>query len=561
MNIPILPLAKTPSGVDGLDEITGGGLPKSRASLICGGAGSGKTLFALTFLVEGALQYDEPGVFVCFEETQDELAANVASLGYDLKNLVAANKISIDYVHVERSEIEETGDYDLDGLFIRLDYAIKSIGAKRVVLDTIEALFSGLSNEGVLRAELRRLFRWLKDQGVTALITAERGDGALTRHGLEEYVSDCVVLLDHRVVDQVATRRLRVVKYRGAAHGTNEYPFLIDADGISVLPVTSVELAHQVYVERVSTGVAGLDEMLGGRGFWRGSSILVSGMSGTGKTTIAAHFADAACRRGEKALFFAFEESPAQIVRNMRSVGIDLQPWVDAGLLRFSASRPTFWGLEMHLARMHKEVESFKPDVVVVDPIYNLNAVGTPTEVRAMLLRLIDYLKSRGVTALLTAVDAGDVKDVENAGVSSLMDAWVLVQMIEGSGERNRGLYVIKARGVAHSNQIREFLMTEQGVRLREAYLGQGEVLTGSARLAQEARESELEIERQLALSVKQGEIERNRRRIEAQIAVLQAELDGQSREAELFVARQAAASSAEAATRQRIAALRGNEK
>ncbi len=409
-------LSKAPSGITGLDEITGGGLPRGRASLICGGAGSGKTLFALTHLVEGALKYGEPGAFICFEETEEELAANVASLGFDLKQLIASNKLAVDYVHVERSEIEETGEYDLDGLFVRIDYAIKSVGAKRVALDTIEALFSGLSNTGVLRAELRRLFRWLKDQGVTSVITAERGDGVLTRHGLEEYVSDCVIVLDHRVADQVATRRLRVVKYRGASHGTNEYPFLIDAGGIGVLPVTSVELAHDVSNERVSTGVAGLDAMLGGEGFWRGSSVLVSGMAGTGKTTLAAAFVDAACRRGERAIYFAFEESPHQIVRNMRSVGVDLQPWIDAGLLRFSASRPTLWGLEMHLARMHKEVETFAPQVVAIDPIYNLSAVGSATEVRMMLLRLIDYLKSKTVTALLTAADAGDVKDIGACG-------------------------------------------------------------------------------------------------------------------------------------------------
>jgi circadian clock protein KaiC len=554
-------LSKVPSGISGLDEVTGGGLPKGRASLICGGAGSGKTLFAMTFLVEGALKYDEPGVFLCFEENEDELTANVASLGYDLKTLIATKKLAVDYVHVERSEIEETGEYDLDGLFVRLDHAIKSVGAKRVVLDTIEALFGGLSNTGVMRAEFRRLFRWLKEQGVTAIITAERGEGALTRHGLEEYVSDFVIMLDHRVSDQVATRRLRVVKYRGAAHGTNEYPFLIDSDGICVLPVTSLDLAHEVVNERITTGIAGLDEMLGGKGFWRGSSILVSGMAGTGKSTIAAHFVDAACRRGDSAVYFAFEESPRQIVRNMRSVGIDLQQWVDAGLLRFSASRPTFWGLEMHLARMHKEVEDFNPKIVVVDPIYNLSAVGSANEVRIMLLRLIDYLKSRQVSAMFTAVDAGNIKDAEHAGVSSLMDSWLLVLTIEGNGERNRGLYVIKARGIAHSNQIREFLLSNEGVRLRDVYLGQGEVLTGSARAAQEARENEMEVERQLALTVKQREIERKRRQIETQIAALQAELEGQAGEAELFVSRQRATSDAAVMARQEIISMRGGEK
>jgi circadian clock protein KaiC len=553
-----LALSKARSGISGLDEITEGGLPQGRPTLICGGAGSGKTLFAMTFLVEGALKYGEPGVFMCFEENEEELAKNVASLGYNLKGLIAANKLSIDYVHVERGEIEETGEYDLDGLFVRLACAIKTVGAKRVVLDTLETLFCGLSNAGIVRSELRRLFRWLKDQGVTAIITAERGEGTLTRHGLEEYVSDCVISLDHRVMEQVATRRLRVVKYRGTAHGTNEYPFLIDAQGITVLPVTSIQLAHEVSAERVTTGIAGLDEMLDGQGFWRGSSVLVSGMAGTGKSTVSAHFIDAACRRGEKAVYFAFEESPHQIVRNMRSVGLDLQQWVDSGALRFSASRPTFWGLETHLARMHKEVEDFRPDVVVVDPMYNLSAVGSSNEVRSMLLRLVDFFKSRSITALLTAIDASTSRDDGHGEVSSLMDAWIQVQMIESSGERNRGLYVLKARGIAHSNQIREFILSSEGIRLRDVYLGLGGVLTGSARIAQEARETESEAERQQVIAAKQREMDRKRRQIEAQIAALQCELEGQQAEAELFVARQLAVSDAAVQAHQRLAASRG---
>lgn len=502
-------LSKARTGIQGLDEITGGGLPVGRPTLICGGAGSGKTLFAMTFLVEGALEYDEPGVFMCFEENETELAVNAASLGYDLAQLVADSRLSIDHVRIERSEIEETGEYDLDGLFVRLDYAIKSVGAKRVVLDTLEALFAGLSNTALLRAELRRLFRWLKDQGVTAIITAERGDGTLTRHGLEEYVSDCVILLDHRMHEQVATRRLRVVKYRGTAHGTNEYPFIIDSDGIAVMPVTSLTLTHDASLERVTTGIAGLDEMLGGRGFYRGSSVLVSGMSGAAKTTVAAYFAEAACCRGEKALFFAFEESPQQIVRNMRSIGVDLGRWVDAGLLRFSASRPTFWGLEMHLVRMHKEVDEFAPAVVVIDPIYNLSAVGNAAEVRSMLLRLIDFLKSRQITTLATAIDSA--QEVDHAGVSSLMDAWVRMQVNESDGERNRGIYVMKARGLAHSNRVREFVVTDEGVRLCDVYVGQGGVLVGSARVALQAREAGNETERQQAVVAPRKEPSRKR--------------------------------------------------
>ncbi len=463
-----LPKAKT--GIQGLDEITRGGFPQGRPTLICGSAGAGKTLLAMEFLVRGATEYGEPGVFMAFEESAEDLAQNVRSLGFDLGALIEQRKLVVDYVHIDRGEIDETGDYDLEGLFIRLQCAIDSVGAKRVVLDTIENLFSGLENEGILRAELRRLFRWLKDRGMTAVITAERGEGALTRHGLEEYVSDCVLLLDHRVVDQVSIRRLRVVKYRGTAHGTNEYPFLIDEDGFSVLPVTSLGLDHQVSNGRVSTGVAALDQMVGGKGFYRGSTILVSGTAGTGKTSLSAYFVDAACRRGERCLYFSFEESPGQLIRNMESIGLDLQKWVDKGLLKFHSSRPTFHGLEMHLVTIHKLVEGFHPQVVVLDPIGSLAEAGNHRDAHMMLIRLIDFLKLRGVTAfftnLTTAVEALDKTDVQ---VSSLVDTWLLIRDIETGNARTRALYVLKSRGMAHSNELRTFRLTDNGFDLVES--------------------------------------------------------------------------------------------
>lgn len=463
-------LAKTPTGIQGLDEITRGGLPKGRPTLVCGGPGSGKTLLALTFLVNGAVQFGEPGVLITFEENLEEIASDVASLGFDLPQLIRSKMLAVDYIRVERSEIQETGEYDLEGLFVRLDYAIRSIGATRIVLDTIESLFAGLSNDGILRAELRRLFRWLKDKGVTAVITGERGDGLLTRQGLEEYVSDAVILLDHRVHDQVSTRRLRVVKYRGSHHGTNEYPFLINADGISVLPVSSLALAHDAPLDRISTGVGRLDDMLGGKGFYRGSTVLVSGTAGTGKTSLAAHFLDAACRRGERCLCFLFEESPKQLLRNMRSIGIDLEPWVEAGLLKFHADRPSRYGLETHLATMHKVVADFAPTVTVLDPVTNLMTVGTSSDVQAMLTRMIDYLKTQNITALLTSLTPG-VTDVERTEttISSLMDSWLLLANTEVDGAYRRGLYVLKSRGMAHSNQVREFELTGHGLQVLDA--------------------------------------------------------------------------------------------
>ena len=463
-------LPKTLTGIRGFDEVTRGGLPTGRPTLVCGGPGSGKTLFALTFLVNGALQFEEPGVLLTFEENAEEMASDVASLGFDLPELVAAKKLAVDYVRVERAEIEETGEYDLEGLFVRLAYAIRTVGAKRVVLDTIESLFAGLKNDGILRSELRRLFSWLKDQGVTAVITGERGEGLLTRQGLEEYISDAVILLDHRVHDQVSTRRLRVVKYRGSHHGTNEYPFLIDAEGISVLPVSSLALQHHAPLERVSSGVPQLDGMFGGKGYYRGSTILVSGAAGTGKTSLAAHFLDAACRRGERCLCFLFEESPQQLLRNLRSIGIDLEPWVAAGLLQFHADRPSRYGLETHLVTMHQVVADFKPAVTVIDPVTNLMTVGTYADVQAMLTRMIDHLKTENIIVMLTSLMPGltDIERTETT-ISSLMDTWIVLANDEIGGHHRRGLYVLKSRGMAHSNELRQFVLTDHGLAMLDA--------------------------------------------------------------------------------------------
>ncbi len=520
-------LPKTPTGITGLDEITGGGLPKGRPTLICGDAGCGKTLFSIEFIVRGAMEFNEPGVFVAFEEKTEELAANVASLGFDLQKLIAQKKIRLDHVHIERSEIEETGEYDLDGLFIRLGYAIDSIGAKRVVLDTIENLFSGLSNQNILRAELRRLFHWLKEKGVTAIITGEKGEGKLTRQGLEEYVSDCVILLDHRVENQISTRRLRVVKYRGSVHGTNEYPFLIDEDGISVLPVTSLTLQNKVSSQRVSSGIPTLDEMLGGKGFFRGSSILVSGTAGTGKTSMAVFFANESCMRNERCIYFAFEESPEQIIRNMKSIGVDLDKHIKNGLLKFHASRPTLHGLEMHLVVIHKLIKKFKPKTIILDPITNLITVGNVSEVKGILIRLIDFLQNEGITVMFTALTINNtVSEQTDEGVSSLVDAWLTVRDIEFNGERNRGLYIMKSRGMKHSNQVREFVINDKGLSLVEVFLGPDGVLTGSARESHKLTEATGEALRLNALTRKDREIERKRMILESKISELNSEFD-----------------------------------
>jgi len=530
---PALPhLEKVPTGISGLDEITGGGIPAGRPTLVCGSAGCGKSLFAAEFLIRGALDYGEHGVLMTFEETADDIRKNVASLGFNIDELSEQKKIHIDHVRVERAEIDENGEYDLEGLFVRLGHAIQTVGAKRVVLDTIETLFSGFTNQGILRSELRRLFGWLKERNLTTVITGERGEGSLTRQGLEEYVSDCVILLDHRVVGQISTRRMRVVKYRGSTHGTNEYPFLIDERGISVLPITATGLDYNVSSERVSSGISGLDEMLGGKGFFRGSTIMVTGTAGTGKSSLASHLVHSSCRRGERCMYFSFEESPAQIIRNMRSVGIDLQPHIGRNLLQFHSTRPTVHGLEMHLVRMHKLIETFNPSVVIVDPVSNLQNAGTLEDSTNMLIRLIDFLRKKQITGFFVSLSSPDrAMEMTEEGLSSLVDTWLLVRDIELGGERNRGLYVLKSRGMAQSNQVREFLITSKGLKLIPAYLGPSGVLTGSARLSQEAKDLADKQSAEQELEAKKLALERRRKSIEAQIEALRLDFNAEEEE------------------------------
>jgi len=520
-------IQKSPTGILGLDQVLEGGLPQGRPTLLCGTAGCGKTILAMEFLVRGATEFNEPGVFIAFEENAKELTDNVASMGFDLARLSKHKKLFLDHVRVDRAEIEESGEYDLEGLFIRLESAIRAVGAKRVVLDTIESLFSGFSNTNILRSELRRLFRWLKEKGLTAIITAETGDGKLTRQGIEEYVADCVICLDHRIEDQTSIRHLRVVKYRGSLHGTSEYPFLIGKTGLSVLPLSSLKLEHKAPTQRVSTGVPRLDTMLGGKGFYRGTSILVSGGAGTGKSSLAAHFVHAACRRGERALYMASEQSVDEVIRNMRSIGIDFEPWLKRGLLCFYAARPGTFGLEKHLVTIHDMTASFNPKVVVIDPVTNFSSVGTYSEVKSMVTRLIDIFKSRQITAMFTSLTSTEGSpEMSEVGVSSLMDAWLLLRNLECNGERNRGLYVLKSRGMAHSHQIREFLLTRHGIQLRDVYVGPSGVLTGSSRDVQEARERAEARERKQQMLRKSVELKQRRQQLEAQISKLRSDFE-----------------------------------
>ncbi|MBJ2124492.1 circadian clock protein KaiC [Flavobacterium sp. IB48] len=531
---------KTPTGVDGLDEITEGGFPQGRPTLICGGAGCGKTLLSMQFLIKGITEHNEPGVFMSFEEPSDDLTLNVKSLGFDLEQLKKDKKLVVDHVRVERSEIEEAGEYDLDGLFIRLGHAIDSIKATRVVLDTIESLFSGLDNQAILRAELRRLFHWLKTKGVTAVITGERGEATLTRQGLEEYVSDCVIVLDHRVIEQVSTRRLRIVKYRGSTHGTNEYPFLIDEDGISVLPITSLKLDNEVSSDIISTGVPGLNEMFHGGGFYRGSNILVSGTAGTAKTTVACYFANEQCEKNERTIYFAFEESPHQLVRNMKSIGIDLEKHIKKGILQIHSSRPSLNGLELHLLTLRKLIKEFQPTTIIIDPISNLISVGSEHEVRSMLVRLIDMLKANNITAMFTSLNKQTDNfrpDLAEESVSSLVDTWITVRDMEGIGERNRGIFIIKARGMGHSNQVREFVITSNGIELLDVELGPQGILTGAARQSYQFKKTMSDIKLQNEISRKDREIERKRKVLEANIEALRTEFESAEEELSILKA------------------------
>ncbi|HET9954685.1 MAG TPA: circadian clock protein KaiC [Polyangiaceae bacterium] len=555
--IPVV--QKSPTGIDGFDEITNGGLPRGRPTLVCGGAGCGKTLFGMHFLVHGATRYNENGVFLAFEEREQDLIENVGSLGFDLNDLVGRKLLALDHIQVDPSEIEENGEYDLEGLFLRLELAIDSVGAKRVVIDTLETVFGGLKNQTILRSELRRLFQWLKDKGVSAIITAERGDGTLTRHGLEEYVSDCVVMLDHRVTEQISTRRIRVVKYRGTTHGTNEYPFLIDKSGISVVPITSAGLAHRVSNERVSTGVPKLDTMLSG-GYYRGSTVLISGTAGSGKSSLCAHFADATCRAGERFLYISYEESAPQIERNMRSIGLELAKWREQGLLEIMALRSTSQGIEGHLALIHQRIRELKPSALVVDPIGTLSGAGTLQDSHLMSVRLIDLLKSEGITALLTNLThGGEATESTAIAVSSIVDSWLLVKALEANGERNRAMYVLKSRGTAHSNQIREFVITAHGIDLVEPYVGPEGVLTGTARIVQEGREKEAARARVAeAQRLKRG-LERKRLALEQQIAAMREAFQSEEDEIRTKLAAERESDAIADAGRARMGELRGS--
>jgi circadian clock protein KaiC len=517
-------LVKAPTGIIGFDEITFGGLPAGRSTLICGAAGCGKSLFGAEFLVRGVKEFGENGVLFAFEESAEDIYTNVDSLGFGLPELVEEGKVALDHIVIDRQQMDENGEYDLEGLFVRLAHAIESVNAKRVVLDTIETLFSGFENQAILRSELRRLFDWLKERGMTTIITAERGEGALTRLGLEEYVSDCVILLDHRVTGQISTRRLRVVKYRGSAHSTNEFPFLIDSEGMSVLPITTAGMDYDVSDKRISSGVAALDAMLDG-GFYEGSCILLTGTAGTGKSTLGAHLADKTCENGGRCLYFSFEESPKQILRNMLTIGIDLKPFLEDKSLEISSSRPAAFGLEMHLVQMHKKIESFKPEVVIIDPISNLHTAAGGDETAQMLLRLIDILRAKGITTLLINLTrSGNLTETSGEALSSMVDSWLLLRDVETYGERNRVMYVLKSRGMQHSNQLREFVIGKNGVGLIPAWLSSDAVLTGSARLAQEQRDiiaAARESDEEKLVCLK---LEQKQRALNAKIEVLVAE-------------------------------------
>ena len=550
-------LVKVPTGIRGFDELTGGGLPAGRPTLVTGGAGSGKTLFGLEFLVRGAQDFDEPGVLLAFEELAPDLADNAASLGFDLPALEAEGRLVVDAMRIDPTEIVTTGDFDLDGLFIRLAAGIQSVGAKRVVLDTIEVLFTALDNEAVVRAEFARLLRWLKGQGMTTVITGERGrEGQLTRFGIEEYVTDCVIVLDHRIRDELATRRLRVVKYRGSSHGTNEYPFLIRDRGLMVWPLTEVALDYSASDERVSLGAPALDDMLAG-GVYRGSTVLISGSAGTGKTTLAAQVVEAACARGERALFVSFEESPGQIVRNMRSVGIDLGRWVDAGLLQIRGERATAFGLEAHLDRVEQLLDDVRPSVAVLDSVGSLSHVGEGAEVTSTVARELDMLKTRGITAVITSLTHDGPGESSAAAVSSLIDTWLLLRNTEADGERNRLLFVIKSRGTAHSNQVREFRLTSDGIELLDVVVGPNGILTGSARNRQVAESAAAAAGRSADLERQQRAFERRAAEVEAEIALLRERLASQRLELDALASEATRDDSARAAVQTSIARQR----
>ena len=527
-------LEKTSSGIPGFEDITHGGLPRGRPTLVCGSAGCGKTLFGMQFLVKGATEKEEPGVFVAFEETESDLRTNVASLGWDLDTLFNQKKFTVESIIISPDEITEAGQYDLEGLFVRLDAAIREVGARRIVLDTVETLFGTFMDAHIVRAEFRRLLQWLKDQGITAIVTAERGDGGLTRFGIEEYVSDCVIELSQTMYGQTTRRHLRILKYRGSGHGTNAYPFLIGQRGIHLFPVTELGLDFPVSEERISSGIPRLDEMLGGKGFYRASSLLLSGTAGTGKSSISASFAAAACARGEQVLYISYEEARTQIMRNMKSIGIDLEKWYENGRLVFHTERVTTHGLEEHFFLVKEIIDINEPEVVIIDPVSNMLQMGSPEEVKNLLTRLIDLLKSKGITTLATElVTGGNPMEATNTDISSLMDSWLLLREIESGGERNRVLHVLKSRGMSHSHQVREFILTDHGIELEDVYEGPAGLVTGTARYTQEAQEEEQRRRRLEEIERRKNELERKRNLKEAKLKEMEELFRGEEEELE----------------------------
>lgn len=555
-------LAKCPTGIEGLDTLTNGGLPRNRLTLICGSAGSGKTSLGIEFLVQGIIKYDEPGLFITFEEKPQEIIENAASIGFDLEDLINKKKLFIEYIPVQEEEVMQSGDYTLEALFIRFEQVITSIAVKRVTLDTLDSIFASLGNTPVLRAEIYRLFNWLKQKNITSLVTSEAGITTLSRNGLEEYISDCVISLRTNIVSEVLTRFLRVVKYRGSKHGTNEYPFLITDIGINLFPITSNYLNNIVSTEFVSTGVKELDEMMDNKGYYRGSTVLVTGTAGTGKSSLAAVFSNSICQTGERCIYFTFEEMINQILRNMSSVNLNLQQWIDKDLLKFYAYRSPTYGLETHLLTIQNVIKEFKPHAVIIDPITNFDLIGTELEIKSMMTRLIDFLKAQQITALFTSLATTiDPREQTEIGISSLIDSWLVLQNLEQAGERTRGITILKSRGIAHSNQIREFIITSNGIKLEKIYVGPNGILTGSARLDQEEQEKlHLLLQEKETLRRKKL-LEHKKALLEAKIMALKSEFDADVEEIESLIMKEEIQNKRILETRSAMAKRRTNNK
>ena len=515
------------TGVKGLDDVLGGGIPQGHAMLLVGKPGTGKSILSMEYLLHGIELHKENGVYISFEESEKQIISNAASFGWKFEEMVKKNKLAISYIDMQPEQMRTVGDYDLSALILRVKGAIKKVNARRVVIDGINNLLSTFDDERIIRSDLLRLIREIKEVNATIFITGERGHDSWSKMGFEEYLADGLMHLDNRTDGNYQTREIQVVKCRGINHYTGKSPFIINSEGMSIRPLITADFDYKVLKSRVSTGIADIDNMLGGKGLYRGSTVYITGPSGAGKTSISSSFANGACSRGERALFLAFEESSDQIIRNMKSIGLSLDKWVNEKLLYFYTARATTNSLEGHLDNIMTMVREVEPTCVVLDPISAFRPIANENETKLMLIRLNDYLRARKITTVFTALSSdGEYSEHADVQLSSIADTWIVVRIMDYKGERNNVMQLMKSRGMSHSRQMKEMYFTGNGLKLQNVYQGPEGVLTGAARIGQEKYEKLKEARNVIEIDKNRKKIERKKSLLEASIEALKHEYE-----------------------------------